>query len=484
MQLNSKSRIFLKLDLLFLFFFLFAMGTRYGFHVQIHRVLLEPDLSRIIKIFDSFFFLLIFGLVTIFLAGRTILSHKVILPLERILFKTKSILNQDSHNERIDLESSLELLIDAIRKDLETKIESLTTEREEQATLMSAISDAILAVDTEGAPLFYNSRFLLLFGNQQPRIQGKIGEIFQDRQILAAFRTALQDGKPFSVNALPFDPPSGRRYFSVSVAPLRKRQGKDRVYGAVGIFHDVTDLKQAEQIRIDFVANVSHELRTPLTAIKGYTDTLMLDWEEGKPIAREFIEIIFRNANRLMNLIQDLLDLSSLESSQASADSPDILQKYRLSVEEFSGRVTQQMRDVFQKKRQELWVDFLTPTVLADPRKLEQVLVNLLDNANKYTPPGGKIHVVWDKGKDGDTLLKVIDRGPGIPTEHHARLFERFYRVDKARSREQGGTGLGLAIVKHIMQRHDGSVWVESCPGNGATFVCRFPDPLVKTPQN
>jgi two-component system phosphate regulon sensor histidine kinase PhoR len=362
-----------------------------------------------------------------------------------------------------------------IRK-LETKIQNLKTEREEQATLMSAISDAILAVDPEEAPLFYNSRFALLFGNQKVHPHQRLSEIFRDPDILAAFRNTLKSGQSGSVKAIPMptamsmtlstEDPSDRRFFSLSVSPLR--QAQNLIYGAVGVFHDVTDLKRAEQIRIDFVANVSHELRTPLTAIKGYADTLLLDCKQSNPVVPEFLEVIVRNSDRLMNLINDLLDLSSLESK-------DTLQMMKVSTEEVTLRILKQLKKAFEAKEHQLSVKNQAPFVLADPRRLEQVLVNLLDNANKYTPAEGKIWIHWEP-MEKSTLLTIRNSGHGIPPEHHSRLFERFYRVDKARSREQGGTGLGLAIVKHIMQRHDGSVWVESRLGNETAFVCQFPN--------
>lgn len=273
------------------------------------------------------------------------------------------------------------------------------------------------------------------------------------------------------VKATPFLRDGSKRFFSISVAPLRRKSGQ--IYGAVGVFHDVTELKAAEQIRIDFVANVSHELRTPLTSIKGYTDTLLDDVRAGRPLMKEFLEVIEKNVERLMSLIGDLLDLSSLEST-------DVMVKTENSTQEVSARVLQQIQGRFLLKGQQVLPVFTAPVVHADSKRLEQVLVNLLDNANKYTPQGGKIFLDWVI--DGnDVLLKVKDDGPGIPTEHQTRLFERFYRVDKARSREQGGTGLGLAIVKHIMQRHDGAAWVESKVGHGATFVCRFPTSAPNT---
>lgn len=425
-------------------------------------------------------------ILSFILTGFALWTGKLLVfPVSRILLKAQSVLNQDEQRpgriEEIDQEnpetpyeewSDLETSLEHIRKDLNTKIESLTLQSEEQATLMSAISDAILAVDADGSPLFYNSRFALLFGMSELQKRQRLWEMFREPEILDAFRGALKDGRHRSVKGIPFTLPFGqeqaeRKYFSISVAPLRK--GHDETYGAVGIFHDVTDLKRAEQMRIDFVANVSHELRTPLTAIKGYADTLMLDIDQGAPIEKDYLQVIVRNTDRLMSLINDLLDLSSLESS-------DTLQKSEIQTEEFTRRIVGQLKGGIEAKHHQLTVKTDAPVVMADPRRLEQVLVNLLDNANKYTVPGGKISVTWETEKDRAVRLRIWNSGAGIPVEHHSRLFERFYRVDKGRSRELGGTGLGLAIVKHIMQRHDGNIWVESAPGMGTTFVCRFPN--------
>ena len=336
----------------------------------------------------------------------------------------------------------------------------LFLEPEQQAALMGAISDAVLAVDKKGKPLFYNTRFAVLVGKQALKTGTTFRDFFSDASILETYQTALDKGQTATTHSIVLVNESGKSYFSLSVSPLQN--------GAVGIFHDVTDLKRAEQMRIDFVANVSHELRTPLTAIKGYADTLLDDATQGRPIERPFLESIVRNTGRLMNLINDLLDLSSLESTE-------VIHAAETDTQELTSRILSQMQNAFERKNQKATLQIDAPFVFADSKRIEQVLVNLIDNASKYTPAGGKIHVSWEQGKDHKVLLKVKDTGPGIPLEHHARLFERFYRVDKARSREQGGTGLGLAIVKHILQRHGGTVSIESTVGQGATFICEFP---------
>ncbi|MBI3554916.1 MAG: PAS domain-containing protein [Deltaproteobacteria bacterium] len=445
-------------------------------HVVLRGAMPLAQLSRSLRIFDTSLAIFLVVIAAVIGGLAVWAARSLVFPIGRLLLKARSVLSinellseEGSGEEPFGELSDLETSLDSIRRDLEAKAERLNLQREEQATLMSAISDSILAVDLEGAPLFYNSRFMVMFGREKDRDRNfRLWEMFRDPEILGAFRTALKEGLSNLVNAIPFEQESGRKFFSISVSPLRRTSGD--IYGAVGIFHDVTELKLAEQIRIDFVANVSHELRTPLTAIKGYADTLGHDIDQGRPPEKEFIEIIMRNTSRLMSLINDLLDLSSLESNVED------LQKTLIHTDEFTNRVLNQMKGVFEKKGHSVTIDSQSPTVLADPRRLEQVLVNLLDNAGKYTPAGGKIAVHWDAGAaKTEVLLKVVDSGPGIPTKHHARLFERFYRVDKARSRELGGTGLGLAIVKHIMQRHSGTVWVESTLGQGSTFVCKFP---------
>lgn len=331
--------------------------------------------------------------------------------------------------------------------------------------LMAAISDAVLAVDLEGAPIFFNSRFAVLVGHGNVASR-RIWKLFVEPELIGGFQKALKDAVTVSVDAVPFSLSTGRRFYSVSISPLKRDSGE--TFGAIGVFHDVTDLKRAEQIRIDFVANVSHELRTPLTTIKGYTDTLIQDVDAGRAVSKEFLQIISRNTGRLIDLIHDLLDLSTIEST-------DMLQKTTINTGDLTKRVIDQFEKRVEEKEQLLTVKDDLGSVEGDAGRIEQVLSNLLDNACKYTPKGGRISVVWERDGHQSSILKIFDNGPGIPQEHQSRLFERFYRVDKARSRALGGTGLGLAIVKHIMERHGGSIVLESAVGKGTTFICKFP---------
>lgn len=450
-----------------------------GKSVSLEATYSADSYQEALQLFNSSLSLFLIGTAICLFLVLLWYSGKLVTPLGRLLEKTQNLvarhprvlteadLEEEAFGEWADLESS----IDDLGRNLETTVQSLTTEQVELDAIMGSISDAILAVDREEIPIFYNSRFEMIFGGGKVRRNVKLWEILRDPEILKSYKRALTEGKSGGTRAFSLETENQpKRYFSLSVSPLRRHGGS--VYGALGIFHDITELKAAEQMRIDFVANVSHELRTPLTAIKGYTETLILDHDQkgGSETEREYLNTIARNSERLMNLMGDLLELSALESSL-------LLQKEILSTREITERVLKQLTSRFEKKRQTAELKIEALSVNADPNRLEQVLINLLDNASKYTPEGGKITVSWEQDRKGgkDIFLKVQDTGPGIPLEHLGRLFERFYRIDKARSREQGGTGLGLSIVKHIMQRHEGAVWVESAPSQGSLFTCRFP---------
>jgi two-component system phosphate regulon sensor histidine kinase PhoR len=457
---------------------------------------LSVSLHRLSETLDIMTQMMSFALIAIvvILSGFAIwTSRRLIYPLSQTLKKTKLLLNETQNlesgvnaagtlselttsgiqeiadaplGEWSDLDSSLEI----IHRNLVQKSGELTRERQEQLALMSAINDAILAVDPMKNILFYNSRFPVLFAPVTELRGSNLAEIFRIPQVLELFDAALQKGQVATSNALPLGN-GKKRYFSISVSPIKNHDGT--VSGAISVFHDVTDLKLAEQMRIDFVANVSHELRTPLTSIKGYVDTLALDFAAYKdkiPEAwHEFLRVIIRNTARLGSLINDLLDLSALEASEP-------LIKSSLDTRELTERVLQKVAVAVKDKEHKITLNCEASQVYADPLRIEQVLTNLLDNAIKYTPQRGAIEISWRSSPDGKgTILTVSDNGPGIAPEHHARLFERFYRVDKGRSRELGGTGLGLAIVKHIVQLHQGSIGVKSEQGGGTQFTCIFP---------
>jgi two-component system phosphate regulon sensor histidine kinase PhoR len=236
----------------------------------------------------------------------------------------------------------------------------------------------------------------------------------------------------------------------------------------VAVFHDISDMKLVENMRRDFVANVSHELRTPVSVIKGYAETLLNGALEEDPTrATRFVEIILSHSERLTALINDILTLSTLESRDTS------LELHPLDISGTIRRACLLLEDNAQRKEISLKVEIPDdlPRVMADQGRVEQVLVNLLDNAIKYTPQQGRVTLSADRDTEAGLLrISVADTGIGIPFKDMGRIFERFYRVDEARSRDQGGTGLGLAIVKHIVQLHGGDISVTSEAGKGSVF--------------
>jgi two-component system phosphate regulon sensor histidine kinase PhoR len=261
-----------------------------------------------------------------------------------------------------------------------------------------------------------------------------------------------------------------RRVYDLHVAPLREREaiyGSD-VRGAIGVFIDITRLERLELVRQEFLSNVSHELRTPLTAVITFAETLEDGALEDPETARGFLAIIRRNAERMRGLIEDIMELSSIESGGARVEAR-VVRLHPAVQETFAA---------LSAKAESCGVGLVNEvaagaSVRADPRRLEQLLLNLVDNAIKFNRRGGTVTVAHTAG--ARDLIEISDTGDGIAPEHLTRIFERFYRVDRARSREMGGTGLGLAIVKHLARAHGGEVRVRSTPGEGSTFTIELP---------
>lgn len=338
-----------------------------------------------------------------------------------------------------------------------------------EATLGS-VQEAVLIIDSSNYVLLANQAFHAIFP--------KSGRILGERLELAlrndAFLRLVEDvraGRARPRQEIEFVDAKGSTWVEVTasaVAPFEDRSGPCLLF----VLHDITRQKRLENVRKDFVANVSHELRTPLSVIKGYVETLV-DAEDGMPPAdrARFLKTIQRHAERLNSLLEDLLALSRLESTQPGLvrERVDLGQLLASSLEDFRAR------PAAAGHRFGLAIDPNTPAVLADPLKLGQVLDNLVSNALKYTPRGSRIEIGARMSSADTAEIFVRDDGPGIPAEDLPHIFERFYRVDKGRSRETGGTGLGLSIVKHIVQLHGGKVWAESRVAAGTTFFLTLP---------
>jgi two-component system, OmpR family, phosphate regulon sensor histidine kinase PhoR len=335
--------------------------------------------------------------------------------------------------------------------------------RQELAAILDSMQEAVVAITPEGTVRWSNAVMQKIAGTQLHAGRPLV-HFVRDPDVLACVRSALDLREVRFGRASSLAP---GRMFEINAAPLPSG-------GALVVLHDVTRIEAAEKSRRDFIANVSHELRTPLTSIQGYVETLVEDPRPNAETTREFLGIIHKNATRMNRLTEDLLALASVEGP----DYKLTLQPTRASalvqdaIESLGGMVVDSEVELQSTGAPD-------ELVLADPDAMNQVFGNLIENSLKYGRSGKRVRV-GAKLLEGEVEFTVQDFGPGIASEHLNRIFERFYRVDKARSRESGGTGLGLAIVKHIVNAHGGRVWAQSELGAGAQF--HFTLPLAPTP--
>ena len=331
----------------------------------------------------------------------------------------------------------------------------------QQQALFNSMIEGVLLLDQDGRVQMVNQSLELLFGLDKDIRGQTIMEAFRLHELSALVSRLLKEG---TVLGSELELPGlESRCFQVNATAVPDRSGLQR--GSILVFHDLTRIKQLENTRQEFVANVSHELRTPLSLIKGFVETLIDGAKDDPAVATRFLQTIDKHADRLTFLIEDLLTISRLESGQIVLNlQPTVLRAV-------AERVTDDLRTRAGDRRVRL--ENTVPDNLcarADADRLQQVLFNLVDNAIKYGRPEGVVVIGGRQVDAGNAEMWVQDDGPGIPPEAIERVFERFYRVDKARSRDQGGTGLGLAIVKHIVQSHGGEVRVQSELGKGSTF--------------
>jgi len=354
---------------------------------------------------------------------------------------------------------------------LEARLEMLEGDRHLLAAVLEGMTEAVIAVDARRRLLFANEAAGALFGLGPGSVGRLVAELIRSPRVQEAVDFSLAGPAPHRAEIVAAGADaqgaSGPRNLSVQGTPLPGSPPP----GAVLVFHDVTDLRRLEQMRQDFVANASHELKTPLAAIKAYTETLLDGALHDEAVNERFLTQIDEQADRLNRLILDLLSLARIEAGgSAFHHAPLPL-----------GPVVRKIVEAHRGRAEAKGLEFVTdlpkedgPWVRADEEAIRQVLDNLIDNAAKYTQEGGRVGVICRA--DGDRIqIEVSDDGRGLPREDLPRIFERFYRVDKARSRELGGTGLGLAIVKHLVQTLGGRVSVESRSGQGSTFRVTIP---------
>lgn len=335
------------------------------------------------------------------------------------------------------------------------------------AALFDRMVEGIIVVGVNGRIRLANLAAGNLLGFAPPATGATVLEATRHHEI-AALLARLEHEPEVLNHELRLDRPGATRFLQVNALALRSPE--DRPDGAILVLHDLTRIRQLEAVRQDFVANVSHELRTPLSLIKSAAETLIDGGREDARITTRFLDIIDKNASRLTFLIDDLLLLARLDSGRVELDIRSIAlgELVRDAVEDASLLAQGKGVTLTNEIPAEL-------TAFADAQRIRQVLANLIDNAIKYGRTAGHVTISGRARPDRTIEISVRDDGPGIPIEAKERVFERFYRVDKARSREQGGTGLGLAIVKNVVQAHGGDVRVESAPGRGAEFAFTLP---------
>jgi two-component system, OmpR family, phosphate regulon sensor histidine kinase PhoR len=363
---------------------------------------------------------------------------------------------------------SLAESLNAMAAQLDDRIQKILRQQSEHQAMLSSMEEGVMAVDHTGTVLSMNDPCARLLGLDPARLRGRsIYEVLRKPDLLKFIEHSQASSRPLDDDLRFFSPEE--RWLHAHGTALNDARGQK--IGVLVVLHDVTRLRRLENVRRDFVANVSHELRTPITSIKGFVETLLDDGLEDRTSATRFLGIVLRQVNRLDAIITDLLLLSRIErgneDQRIETDAEPLLQILKVAQETCEIKAHDKSIQIEIDCPAELVAKINAPL-------LEQAVINLVDNAIKYSEAGATVRVLGCR-EQSSAVIRVIDSGCGIAANHVPRLFERFYRVDKARSRELGGTGLGLAIVKHIMTAHQGTVQVESAVGRGSTFTLRLP---------
>jgi len=368
-----------------------------------------------------------------------------------------------SHDYGDDEIGTVARVLDGSVQELGRRIEELSRDRARMTAILTGMIEGVLVVNVQGKVRLVNDAARAMLGLDEAAEERHYLEIVRHPDVAKAIGQALE-GRPVQGIELTLRRDS-TRIFVARAASIAAPSGR----GAVLVLHDITDLKRADQIRRDFVANVSHELRTPLTAIRGYVEALS-DLPAKPEDAKRFLEVIARHTHRMERLVMDLLRLARLDAGQ------EVVDKAACSIEAIVAGVRSELESASTARDQviTLALDPAATTALADPAKLHDVLRNLIENAINYSTDGTTIEV-RSESSHGGVAISVADEGPGVPESDLARIFERFYRVDRARTRDPGGTGLGLSIVKHLVGLHGGKVTAANRPEGGAVFTVWLP---------
>ncbi len=411
-------------------------------------------------------------IIIVFLSIQCVSQTRRLEEIRRVI----NAMNEGDYSSRMGLSFS-DRIGDVVRnindlaKGTQTRLQELTNEKDKLQAILSNMAEGVLVIGADSRLIHLSPSFKSMFETRSEKWQNKFyWEIITNQDINASIREVLNNKKILSkeITLVRLQ----EMFFNMQISPVIDSNGG--LVSLVAVFHDVTELKKFERLRSEFVANVSHELKTPLTSIRGFVETLHNGAIDDKVQGRRFLEIIFKQTQRLENLVNDLLVLSSLESKG-------------IKMNFVKGDLVALIQSIVVMKKKQI-DDFnhtlnLTmpsnlPLIKMDSQRMEQVFINLLDNAIKFTPPGGKIEIKVTP-EDQYFRIDVIDNGVGISSEYLNRIFERFFRVDKSRSQATGGTGLGLSIVKHIVELHGGRISVSSMLGKGSAFSVFLPQDMI-----
>jgi two-component system phosphate regulon sensor histidine kinase PhoR len=420
-------------------------------------------------------FLLTVNLVAILLLLPLayLISRWVQTPIERLRISAGKMASGNL-SEKIDPSGSLEFQdlakdFNVMSDELQQKIINIQQQHHRNEALLSKMVEGVLAIDGHGKAVFANAAFGKMIGLRLERIQGKSYlEITRNDQLSEYIATLLREEAPLEAREIQLLGPEGQKDFSVQATRIQEEH--QEIAMVLLVFHDITRIKKIEQIRKDFVANVSHELRTPLTALKGSTELLLDGAYKNPESSKKFLEIMDKQLRNIQNLVSDMLNLAAAEETVSA------LRRQNVELESLINDVVSLISPLAEKKNQSFRVVLPEEKIVlnVDPGQISDALMNLVDNAVKYTLENGTIELIVRTQEDS-LVFQVRDNGPGIASDQISRIFERFYRVDKSRSREMGGTGLGLAIVKHAVENHGGTISVQSDLGRGSTFTITLP---------
>jgi two-component system phosphate regulon sensor histidine kinase PhoR len=374
-----------------------------------------------------------------------------------------SRLNISTKNELGGLSRSL----NELGFQFQQRLLEITNDKDRLKAILSSMVEGVLVVNADGRLQHISPNFRQMLELRSPEAHNKLyWEIIWNQEINNTIKEALNNKQALRKEIQILG--SNEVFVSMQISPVL--DSAKNLISLVAVFHDITELKKLEKMRSEFVANVSHELKTPLTAIKGFVETLQSGAKDDPRAVERFLDIIAKQTERLENLVNDLLILSSIESKEVRFDiKPHDLQG-------IIDTVLQIQKNQIDRLGHHVKIDLPNnlPKILVDRLRIEQVFINLIDNAVKFTPNGGAITIIARQQQDF-IQVDVVDSGIGIAAEHLSRLVERFYRVDKARAKETGGTGLGLSIVKHIVNAHQGKLSISSVPHKGSTFSVFLP---------